>query len=260
MYIRHIIIQKKLPIVIKVCYYFSMKYEKIIKGNFISRPNRFIAEVEVAGERVKAHVKNTGRLGELLVPGVTVYLEDFHDNMRNRKMRYSLVGVEKETANGTMQVNIDSQAPNKVVGEALRDGRIKLPGMSELAEIKAEAVYGQSRLDYYVKDVTGREGYIEVKGVTLEYDGIASFPDAPTERGIKHVNELAGLIDEDKRAYIIFVLQMRPMECFVPNDQRHKAFGDALREAQGEGVHVLAYQCIVTKDTLEIDEEVKVNL
>lgn len=237
-----------------------MKYEKIIQGNFISRPNRFIAEVEVNGEKTKAHVKNTGRLGELLIPGANVYLEDFKDNMRGRKMRYSLVGVEKETHGGIMQVNIDSQAPNKVVKEALESGTLKLPGLSRLVKIKPEAVYGESRLDFYVKDYGGKEGYIEVKGVTLESGGVASFPDAPTERGIKHINELAGLLCEGKNAYIIFVLQMSPMKCFTPNDERHKAFGDALRQAGSKGVHIMAYQCSVSKDSLEIKEQIEVKL
>ena len=237
-----------------------MKYEKIIQGNFISRPNRFIAEVEVAGVRTKAHVKNTGRLGELLLPGTRVYLEDFEGNMRGRKMRYSLIGVLKNVRDGVMQLNIDSQAPNKVVKEALAEGKIKLPGLSELVLIKPEASYGESRLDFYVKDCDGKEGYIEVKGVTLETDGIASFPDAPTERGIKHLNELKGLAAEGKKCYVIFVLQMRPMKCFVPNDERHKAFGDALRSAYEAGVNILAYQCKVAEDLLEIEKEVEVKL
>ena len=167
-----------------------MKYEKIIKGKFKDRPNRFIAMVEVDGEAQKSHVKNTGRCKELLVSDATVYLEDFDGRMGTRKMRYSLIGVEKKTKQGIIMINMDSQAPNKVVKEALISGKINLPGMDELVEIKAEYVYGDSRLDFYVKDQSGKEGFIEVKGVTLENNGVASFPDAPTERGIKHLKEL----------------------------------------------------------------------
>ena len=237
-----------------------MKYEKIVEGKFISRLNRFIAEVEVFGEKTRVHVKNTGRLGELLLPGTTVYLEDFEKDMRNRKMRFSLIGVEKKVGVGQMLVNIDSQAPNKVVGEALRSGSMKLPGLLNLAEIKPEFTYGNSRLDFYVRDIEGVEGFVEVKGVTLETDGIASFPDAPTERGIKHINELAEIVKKGKNAYIIFVLQMKPMKAFRPNDERHRAFGDALRKAYAQDVKVMAFQCNVTESTLTLDKEIPVEL
>ncbi|MBQ9960320.1 MAG: DNA/RNA nuclease SfsA [Firmicutes bacterium] len=237
-----------------------MKYEKIIEGKFISRPNRFVAEVEVFGEKTKVHVKNTGRLGELLVPGAVVYLEDFQHDMRNRKMRFSLIGVVKETPRGRMLVNIDSQAPNKVVGEALRNGSLRLPDMANVVEVKQEFTCGNSRLDFYVRDCEGREGFIEVKGVTLEENGAASFPDAPTERGIKHINELTHLAGAGNEAYIIFVLQMRPMKVFRPNDERHKAFGEALRKGKKEGVKIMAYQCSVTEDTLILDKEIPVDL
>lgn len=233
-----------------------MKYENIIEGKFVARPNRFIAAVLVDDKEEKAHVKNTGRLKELLRPGALVYLEDHDGRMGKRKMRYSLVGVKKEN----IQVNIDSQAPNRVVKEALSDGAICLPGMGELAVIRGEYKYGDSRLDFYVEDCDGSRGLIEVKGVTLEIDGSARFPDAPTERGIKHINELAGAIDEGYSVYVIFVIQMKGVDSFEPNDITHKAFGDALRAAKSRGVHVLAYDCIVTPDSLEIDKEIKVNI
>lgn len=237
-----------------------MKYEKIIKGTFIDRPNRFIALVEVDGETVKAHVKNTGRCRELLVPGAAVYLEDFEGRMGGRKMRYSLVGVEKNVPAGKLMVNMDSQAPNKVVGEALADGTIRLEGMDRLTEIRAEKTFGQSRFDFFVEDSKGSSAYIEVKGVTLENDGIVRFPDAPTERGVKHINELVSAMEAGHRAYIIFVIQMGGMKEFRPNDDTHRAFGDALRSAAAAGVKVLAFGCSVTEDSLCIAEPVKVNL
>jgi len=237
-----------------------MKYEKIVKGKFIERPNRFIAYVEIDGKVHKTHVKNTGRCKELLVPGATVYLEDFEGRMSTRKLRYSLIGVEKITPKGALMINMDSQAPNKVVKEALLGGSIELPGMKSLMVVKGEATYGASRLDFYVKDESGKEGYIEVKGVTLENGGTASFPDAPTERGIKHLKELEGLVKEGKNAYAIFVVQMKGVNVFEPNDLRHKAFGDTLRSVSESGVKILAYDCIVTEDTLAIDEEVKIQL
>ncbi len=237
-----------------------MKYEKIIKGKFIERPNRFIALVEVNGKIQKSHVKNTGRCRELLVPGATVYLEDYEGRMGSRKMQYSLIGVEKETERGVLMINMDSQAPNKVVKEALLDGTIVLPGMDALSEVKGEYVYGESRLDFYVKDISGTEGFIEVKGVTLENDGITSFPDAPTERGIKHLKELEKAVLEGRKAYALFVIQMKDVYLFTPNDERHKAFGDALRHASSNGVNVLAYDCAVGMDSLVVDEEIEIRL
>jgi len=231
-----------------------MKYEKILKAKFIERPNRFIAKVMLEdGSEATAHVKNTGRCKELLVPGAAVYLEDFDGRMGTRKMRYSLIGVEKIKLDGTkLMVNMDSQAPNKVVAEALADKTIKLPEMGNLTLIKGEKTYGDSRFDFYVEDEDGRYGYAEVKGVTLENDGIVKFPDAPTERGVKHLNELIKVKEEGMSAYAIFVVQMEGMKEFSPNDDTHKAFGDALRAAAVQGVHVLVYECCVTADFLKI--------
>ena len=237
-----------------------MKYEKIIKATFIDRPNRFVAMVRVGEETVKTHVKNTGRCKELLVPGAAVYLEDFEGRMGDRKMRYSLVGVEKETPSGKLMINMDSQAPNKVAGEALTDGRIKLDGMSPLAVIKPEKTFGKSRFDFYVEDEEGRTAYIEVKGVTLEDEGVVRFPDAPTERGVKHINELVTASEAGHLAYIIFIIQMEGMKEFRPNDETHKAFGDALRAASLAGVKILAYECFVDEKSLEVSRPVKVSL
>ncbi len=233
-----------------------MKYGIIREGKFVERPNRFIAIVEIDGILEKAHVKNTGRCRELLIPGAKVYLEDFEGRMGSRKMRYSLIGVEK----GNQLVNIDSQAPNAVVKEALQSGRIKLPDMGQLITVKGEHKYGDSRLDFYVEDSDGKKGLIEVKGVTLEVDGVAKFPDAPTERGIKHIEELLGAHEDGYQVYIIFVIQMKGISAMMPNDDTHKAFGDALRKAASQGVRVLAYDCTVTEESLGIDVPVPVKL
>ncbi|MGN0659950.1 MAG: DNA/RNA nuclease SfsA [Emergencia sp.] len=233
-----------------------MKYENICEGTFIARPNRFIAEVETGGQKTRAHVKNTGRCRELLIPGAEVYLEDFADRMGSRKLRYSLIGVKK----GDIMVNLDSQAPNKVCEEALTSGTLQLPGMGILEEVRREKTYGNSRFDFYIRDKAGQEGWLEVKGVTLEEDGVARFPDAPTERGVKHVQELIKASEEGFRGYVLFVIQMKGIRHFEPNDRTHRAFGDALRQAQRAGVTVLACDCLVTEDTLQIDSSVPVRL
>jgi len=245
-----------------------MKYEKIIRGQFIARPNRFIAEVKLndSGETVRAHVKNTGRLKELLQPGAAVYLEDFTERMGTRKLAYSLIGVEKILPEGhpsgkpVLMVNMDSQAPNKVIGEALVSGEFVLPGMGKLTLVRGEKAWGDSRFDFYVEDEAGKKGFIEVKGVTLEENGLVRFPDAPTERGVKHVKELIRARGDGYMAYILFLVQMEGMKVFMPNDSTHRAFGDALREAAAQGVEVLAYQCHVTGGSLEVSEPLPVRL
>lgn len=244
-----------------------MKYEKIVKGTFLSRPNRFIAEVrletssETVGSVVRAHVKNTGRLGELLIPGTTVYLEDFRQRMGSRKLAYSLIGLEKKKKDGELlRVNIDSQAPNKVVAEALQNRKIQLPGMKGLSFLKGEKTWGDSRFDFYLEDEEGKQGYLEVKGVTLENDGIACFPDAPTERGVKHIHGLMKAKASGYLSYIIFVVQMEGMKEFRPNDETHPDFGKALRDAQMQGATILAFFCHVEKDSLEIAGSLPVNL
>ncbi len=238
------------------CFFTGMRYEKIVKAAFLARPNRFVARVSLAGEEIAVHVKNTGRCRELLVPGATVYLEDRAGRMASRKLRYDLVAVEK----GGLLINMDSQAPNKVATEALRDGTISLPGMAEPEEIRPETVYGGSRFDFYVRDIHGREGFVEVKGVTLEDAGIASFPDAPTLRGVKHLNELVRASESGYMACALFILQMGGMKLFTPNDARHAAFGDALRHAAARGVHILAYECAVTADSLRVTRPVPIKL
>lgn len=233
-----------------------MKYKKIVTAEFISRPNRFVAQVLLDGKEVSVHVKNTGRCRELLLHGAEVFLEDFTERRGKRKLLYDIVAVKK----GELLINMDSQAPNKVAGEALESGKIVLPGMGKLTVIRPEKVYGDSRFDFYLEDENGKKAFAEVKGVTLEDNGIAAFPDAPTQRGVKHINELVSAVENSYCAYIIFVIQMKGMKLFTPNDVTHKAFGDALRQAAGKGVKVLAYGCDVAPDSLEISEPVKIKL
>ena len=233
-----------------------MKYEKIVKANFISRPNRFVARVLINEIEELAHVKNTGRCKELLVPDATVYLEDFSGKMGTRKMRYSIIAVEK----GKRLINMDSQAPNKVVEEALNSGELVLPKMKELTIIKPETTFGNSRFDFYLKDKHDKEGFLEVKGVTLESNGIVKFPDAPTSRGIKHVMELCKAKKEGYNAYILFLIQMADIKSFEPNIDTQPDFGMALIKAKKEGVEILAYDTKVKMDALTLNNEVEVVL
>ena len=231
-----------------------MKYQQMVKATFIERPNRFVAYCTVAGERYKVHVKNTGRCKELLVPNATVYLEKSMNP--NRQTPYSLIAVEK----GNLLINMDSQVPNVVVEEALQLGVIQLPDLSSpLTYIKREQTYEQSRFDFYCE--TEKEKiFIEVKGVTLEEEGIVRFPDAPTERGVKHLEELIHAHQEGYKAYIIFVVQMEEALYFTPHEERHPAFAKTLRKAAELGVGVLAYTCRVTPNTLEIAKPLEVRL
>ena len=226
-----------------------MRYQKIVEGAFVDRPNRFIAHVNVDGRLETVHVKNTGRCRELLLPGARVYLEE-SDNP-SRKTRYDLVKVWK----GDRLVNMDSQAPNKVVQEFLEQGKL----FRNVTKIRPETTYGKSRFDFYV-EADGEKIFIEVKGVTLEEDGVVRFPDAPSERAVKHVEELVAAKKDGYQVYVLFVIQMERVSYFTPNDRTHKAFADALRRAAGEGVKVLAYECLVTMDGLEISKEVEVRL
>jgi len=241
-----------------------MKYNKIIKGRFISRPNRFVAHVMVDNNEQIAHVKNTGRCKEILIPGATVFLEDHIDNMGSRKTRYSLVVVEKKDLSakaGFRLINIDSQAPNKVVGASLNSGLVELPGFKRgISLIRPEQTFGKSRFDFYAEGNNGEKAFLEVKGVTLEDEGIARFPDAPTIRGVKHIYELIQAVGNGFKAYVIFVIQMKNVVHFEPNDATHEAFGKALRNGQKAGVHILAYDCNVTEDTISLHQSVRVKL
>ena len=224
-----------------------MKYERIVEGKFIERPNRFIAYVEIIGKKETVHVKNTGRCAELLQPGATVYLQK-SDNPE-RKTQWDLIGVKK----GKRMINMDSQIPNKVVEEWIRKGNF----FPNATLIKPETTYGQSRFDLYVEEGE-RKIFIEVKGVTLENNGVVKFPDAPTERGIKHLNELGDAVKDGYEAYVFFVIQMKGVKYFTPNRRTHAAFAEALRNAKEQGVNILAYDCKVTKDSIELANEVSV--
>ena len=226
-----------------------MKYERIETGRFLERPNRFIAYVEILGKQETVHVKNTGRCAELLVPGATVYVQK-SDNPE-RKTQWDLIGVEK----GERMINMDSQIPNKVVEEWIRGGNL-FPGATL---IKPETTFGKSRFDLYI-EVDGRKIFMEIKGVTLEDNDVVRFPDAPTERGVKHVEELAEAVKAGYEAYLFFVVQMKNVKYLAPNMKTHAAFGEAMKKAKAQGVNILAYECQVEKDSIEITKEVPVVL
>ena len=226
-----------------------MKYGKIVEGKFISRPNRFVAHVEIDGKEEIVHVKNTGRCKELLIEGARVFLEE--SSNPERKTKFDLVAVYK----GDILVNIDSQVPNKVALEFLKESGM----FSSEAKFKPEYKIGASRIDIFVSDGE-RRALIEVKGVTLEREGVAMFPDAPTERGVKHINELIEAKKQGYESYILFVIQMKGIKSFTPNYETHKEFGEALKKAKDAGVKILAYDCIVGTDVLKIDKPITVDL
>ena len=247
-----------------------MTYEHIVTGTFVSRPNRFIAHVKTGNRTVVCHVKNTGRCRELLIPGAAVILE-FHPDaaVSGRKTEYDLIGVYKND----LFINMDSQAPNKAAWEwlvSLGGGQYTEKNHYPLGsyvpfDIRREATHGDSRFDlaFSLRDRDTKAvspAFMEVKGVTLEENGVAMFPDAPTERGIKHLKGLIRAHEEGYEAYVLFVIQMKGIRGFTPNDMTHPAFGDALRQAREAGVHVLAYDCLVTPDTMIVDSPVKVIL
>lgn len=224
-----------------------MKYNNILRGKFISRPNRFIAHVEINGKIEICHVKNTGRCKELLIPNATVFVQE--NNNSKRKTKFSLIGVIKEDR----IINMDSQVTNKVVHEWILEGNL----FDEVVLIKPESKYNNSRFDFYV-ETKSKKAFIEVKGVTLESKGIVRFPDAPTERGVKHIRELCDCLKEGYDAYIIFVIQMKNVLHFEPNTETHKEFADALKEAKRHGIHILAVDCEVEEDSINIRNYVNV--
>lgn len=233
---------------------FFMKYEKIAEGIFKERPNRFIAKVVIDGEEETVHVKNTGRCQELLKKGVRVFLAD--EEGKERKTRYDLIAVEKNDR----IVNMDSQAPNAAVKEALKQGLL----LHDIKEVRPEYTYGESRFDFFVQFQENEDGckgaFIEVKGVTLEKDDVVSFPDAPSQRAVKHIQELMKAKKEGYGAYILFVIQMEKVKFFAPNEKMHKEFADALRKAKEAGVNILAYDTKVTKDSMVLNQKVEVKL
>lgn len=226
-----------------------MKYTEIVKGRFLRRPNRFIAYVELGGRSERVHVKNTGRCRELLVPGASVYLEKGAGP--GRSTAYDLVAVEK----GGRLVNMDSQAPNRAVGEWLGSGGL-FPGT---ILVRPEKAYGNSRFDFYV-ETAEEKIFIEVKGVTLEEEGVVRFPDAPSERAVKHVEELILAKRGGYRVFVLFVIQMEGVSYFTPNRDTHPAFAEALTRAAVEGVEILAYDCVVTPDSMTLRRPVPVVL
>ncbi len=225
-----------------------MQYRNMVPGIFLRRPNRFIAHVAIDGKEQICHVKNTGRCRELLVPGCRVWCA-VSDNP-NRKTKYDLITVEK----GTRLINMDSQAPNTAAKEWLLSG-----GLGEIENLRPETVHGNSRFDFSFT-CQGRQCFLEVKGVTLEDGGICAFPDAPTQRGAKHLRELTQAAKDGYGAYVLFVIQMEDVTYLHPNDATDPDFGQALREAAAAGVQLIAMDCAVTQDTMVIHDPVEIKL
>ncbi len=226
-----------------------MQYENIREAKFISRPNRFIADVEISGQEEICHVKNTGRCKELLLPNADVLVQEV--SSVGRKTKYDLIGVYK----GDRLINIDSQAPNKVFSEWL----VGSDFWPDIKFIKPECRYRESRLDFYL-ETDSRTIFIEVKGVTLENNGVVLFPDAPTERGIKHMNELCCAVSEGFEAYLVFIIQMKDVLYFSPNWETHPAFGEGMINAAKQGVKMIALDCEVTADSITARDFVEVRL
>lgn len=226
-----------------------MRYEgKMVPGVFLKRPNRFIAHIEIDGKEEICHVKNTGRCRELLPIGAKVWCLDAQSD--TRKTRYDLIAVQK----GDLLINMDSQAPNQAAKEWLLSG-----GLGEISDLRAETTHGDSRFDFsFVKD--GRTCFLEVKGVTLETEGVCAFPDAPTERGAKHLRGLTEAARNGFGAYVLFVIQMADVAYLHPNDATDPNFGKALREAAANGVEVLAMDCHITVEEMTIRNPVPVRL
>ena len=235
-----------------------MTYQDIHPARFLARPNRFIAHVELDGREETVHVKNTGRCKELLLPGCTVYLEGSANPQR--KTKYDLVAVEKRRESGPpLLINMDAQAPNKVFAEWMAAGLGADFGLPKPDLLRPETTWGNSRFDFYWEQSEHR-GFIEVKGCTLEENGLALFPDAPTERGVKHLRELTACKAAGYEAAVCIVIQMAGMAAFSPNDRTHPAFGGAMREAAEAGVNILAVECAVTPDSLAMTRPVPVRL
>lgn len=226
-----------------------MQYERMEEATFKSRPNRFIAHVVTGRGEEVCHVKNTGRCRELLVPDARIWVQ--RSNNPNRKTAIDLIAVEK----AGQVVNMDSQIPNKVAEEWIRAGHL----FSEQVQIRPETRFGNSRFDLYLEE-GDRKMFLEVKGVTLEEDGVARFPDAPTERGVKHMEELISCKEAGYEAGILFVIQMKGIHYLEPNDRTHPEFGEALRRARDAGVEILAVDCLVTPDSIRADKEIEVRL
>ena len=236
-----------------------MRYNTVRPAVFLSRPNRFIAYADLTGSTVTCHVKNTGRCRELLLPGTTIFLEDHSEaSLTTRKTRYSVIAVLKERENQPpLLINMDSQAPNQAAWEWIRQGGLAEYGA--VSDLRREVVYGNSRFDLaFLLD--GKPAFMEVKGVTLEDHGLAMFPDAPTERGVRHLAELSRAAAEGLSCFVFFVIQMKEITGFSPNRGTHPAFADALKAASQSGVHILAMDCAVTPDSMTVDAPVPITL
>lgn len=229
-----------------------MRYANVHQAIFLERLNRFVARVEIGGREELAHVRNTGRCKELLTPGCTVFLEKI--DAAARKTAYDLVAVEKRTDDGVRLINMDSMAPNKAAAEWLAAG-----GLGEMRNLRAEVTIGDSRFDFCAEQ-DGRRVVIEVKGCTLEVDGEARFPDAPTQRGVKHILGLVRLAGLGCRCVVLIVIQMKGVRVFRPNWATHPEFGEALQEAQNAGVEIVAVDCRVAPGVVEIDGKVEIQL
>ena len=226
-----------------------MRYQNPCHGTFLSRPNRFIAMVDVAGRTERCHVKNTGRCAELLLPGARLVLDKAAG--ARRATAYDVVAVYK----GGLLINMDSMAPNKAFGEFLREGAY----VDSLTHVKPEVRFGASRFDFYA-ETAAKKIFIEVKGCTLEEEGVALFPDAPTDRGVKHLRELGRAVRAGYEAHGVFLIQMKGCRCFRPNRKTHAAFADALGDAAEAGVILRAFDCLVTESGMMVDEPVRVEL
>ncbi|MDD3428875.1 MAG: DNA/RNA nuclease SfsA [Oscillospiraceae bacterium] len=226
-----------------------MIYDNVYTGKFLARPNRFIAHIEVDGKTEICHVKNTGRCKELLTPNATVYVQHF--DTKARKTNWDLIAVQK----GERLINMDSQAPNKAVGEWLLAG-----GLGQMPTLlKPECTHGDSRFDFYI-ETSAQRAFMEVKGVTLEENGVVRFPDAPTQRGTKHINGLIQCVKQGFNAYILFVVQMENVTCFTPNHITDPAFANALKQAKNAGVTLLCYDCTVTNNSMVLKKAVPIRL
>ena len=220
----------------------------MVPGIFRKRPNRFIAHIEIRGQEEICHVKNTGRCKELLVPGAQVWCQEF--DSPTRKTKFDLITVQK----GNRLINMDSQAPNAAAKEWLQSG-----GLGAITDLRSEVFHGDSRFDFSFQK-EGKTCFLEVKGVTLENDGVCAFPDAPTVRGVKHLKGLTEAAQKGFGGYVLFVIQMKDVHYLHPNDDTDPAFGAALRSAAAAGVQVLAMDCLVTENTMTVDKPVKVVL
>lgn len=224
-----------------------MKYVNIEQGIFIERVNRFIAHIDIDGKVEVCHVKNTGRCKEILVKGCKVFVQEFDSKIR--KTKFDLISVYK----GNRLINIDSQVPNKMFSEWVKLGNL----FKDIKVFKSEVFYKNSRFDFYV-EYENKKAFIEIKGVTLENEGVVLFPDAPTSRGVKHLKELVSAREEGYEAYVIFIVQMEGVKYFTPNYETHKEFGDTLSFCKNNGVNILAFDSVVLKDEIYIKDSVKV--